>query len=145
MLVSSKQLTMNILIPFYFILLINLQKQKALDIKDYEWSNRLICIEALDKIEAVKQVASFKQSIEENEDRKLLFYVKIANTYFEGLEFTKVGHIKNFPSKLKGHEYTISLIGLDGGVKNQWEERVEASEVYARIDGMPMRLGRIKR
>jgi hypothetical protein len=136
---------MNILIPFYFILLINLQKQKALDIKDYEWSNRLICIEAEDKIEAVKQVASFKQSIEENEDRKLLFFVKIANTYFEGLEFTQVANIKNFPSKLKGQEYTVTLIGLDGGVKNQWEEQINASLVYTKIDGMPMRLGRIKR
>jgi Domain of unknown function (DUF4174) len=145
MLIRSKQLTMNILIPFFFIILTNLQKQKTLDINDYEWSNRLICIEAEDKIEAVKQLASFKKSIEENEDRKLLFFVKIANTYFEGMEFTQVAYIKNFPSKLKGHEYTISLIGLDGGVKNQWEERVEASEVYARIDGMPMRLGRLKR
>jgi hypothetical protein len=145
MLVSSKQLTMNILIPFYFILLANLQKQKALDIKDYEWSNRLICIEADDKIDAIKQLASFKISIEENEDRKLKFFVKISNTYFEGLELTKVEHIKNFPSKLKGHGYTVTLIGLDGGVKNQWEERVEANVVYAKIDGMPMRVGRIKR
>lgn len=127
------------------LLLTNLQKQKTYDLKDYRWANRLLCIEAADKSKAYKQLASFKKSIEENEDRKLLFFVKIANTYFEGLDLTKVEHIKNFPSKPKGYDYNVTLIGLDGGVKSQWENQVEASVVYAKIDGMPMRIGRIEK
>lgn len=125
--------------------LFNIQKQNTIDIKDYQWSHRLICIETNDKSEAIKQLSSFNKSGNENLERKLKFFVKISNTYFEGLELLQVDHIKNFPTKLKAHKFSMALIGLDGGIKHRWHKQTEATEIYQKIDAMPMRMSEYKK
>jgi hypothetical protein len=137
-------LKMNIWISAFYILLFPLQKDNILDLKDYEWSYRLICIETNNHVEADNQLSLFKKSIKENKERKLKFLVKISNQFYEGLELRKVDQIKNFPIKLKNQSYAMTLIGLDGGIKNRWFELVDASEIYQKIDAMPMRISEIK-
>lgn len=131
---------MNIWISVFCILLYPLQKESILDITEYKWSYRVICIETNDQNEAIQQLSHFKKSINENDERKLKFFVKIKDKYYEGLELNQVNYIKNFPQKLKGQSYTLFLIGLDGGIKNRWSAKVDASDIYQKIDAMPMRI-----
>lgn len=118
--------------------------QNSMDIKEFRWVYRIICIEAIDKKEAVQQLASFNKLKKENVERKLKFFVKVSNAFFEGLEMNQVADIKNFPIKLKSQKFSIILIGLDGGIKNRWHEQVNATEIYGKIDAMPMRMGENK-
>lgn len=42
--------------------------------------------------------------------------------------------------QLPAGEWAVVLVGKDGGVKERWSSIVEPSEVFGKIDAMPMRL-----
>ena len=73
-----------------------------------------------------------------------MIFVKIKDKYFQGIHLYPVNFIKNFPSMQKEHSYSLTLIGLDGGIKNQWYQKVQSSEIFQKIDSMPMRISEIK-
>lgn len=41
-------------------------------------------------------------------------------------------------------DWTAALVGKDGGVKVRWSEPIEPTEVFARIDAMPMRASEVR-
>ena len=132
--------SMNVSILCFAMLLVYQQNQRTIDLKDHIWSKRIVCIEAIDMSQALEQITNFKQAIKGNQERKILFYTKILNSYYEGLELNEIEKIKNFPSNQNKNNLIITLIGLDGGMKYKWNETIEPIVVFQKIDAMPMRV-----
>jgi len=135
---------MKLSILLSFLLLINDPFQQAIDLKNFEWNNRLICIEVKDKISAEKQMNSFKLLQAACEDRKIRFFVKIGDKYYQDVDLRPSAPILNFPSSKKSSSISIFLIGLDGGIKYHWNHQIEPRNIFEKIDAMPMRIGETK-
>ncbi len=135
---------MKLFILLSNLLFINASFQKVIDLKNFEWNNRLICIEAKDKISAEKQVNSFKLLKAACEDRKIRFFVKIGDNYYQDVDLKPSAPILNFPSSTKSSNTSIFLIGLDGGIKYHWNHQIEPRNIFEKIDAMPMRIGETK-
>ncbi len=135
---------MFISVLLFFSVVLNQQGQNAIDLRTFEYKNRLVCIESNKKSEAIKQLSVFKHLEKENADRKLEFFVKIEDKYFRGLDLQPVYFLKNFPKAKNKIDFAVTLIGLDGGVKNQWFFQVKSLVIFQKIDAMPMRLGEIE-
>lgn len=127
-----------------FLLFINASFQQAIDLNNFQWSNRLICIEAKDKISTEKQMNSFKLLQAACEDRKIRFFVKIGDKYYQDVDLRPSAAILNFPSSKKSSNISIFLIGLDGGIKYHWNHQIEPRNIFEKIDAMPMRIGETK-
>lgn len=131
-----------------FIILLSIfgfpDNNKVIDIRDYKWQYRLVCIESSDLGLAKVQLSKFSMMAKENEARKLKFLVKVNEEYYEGIDLKPIKYIKNFPTKKKQASFSIALIGLDGGQKNTWLEPIESIVIYDKIDAMPMRLGEMR-
>lgn len=128
---------------FFSVVLIQ-KGQNLIDLRTFEYKSRLVCIESSKKSNALRQLSVFKHLEKENADRKLEFFVKIEDRYFRGLDLQPVYFLKNFPKVKDKTDFAVILIGLDGGIKNQWYFQVKSQEIYQTIDAMPMRLGEIR-
>ncbi len=135
---------MKLSILLSFLLFINASFQQAIDLNNFQWSNRLICIEAKDKISTEKQMNSFKLLKAACEDRKIRFFVKIGDKYYQDVDLRPSAAILNFPSSKKSSNISIFLIGLDGGIKYHWNHQIEPRNIFEKIDAMPMRIGETK-
>ena len=121
-----------------------LRQEQIIDLNDLRWSYRIICIEALDKSSIEKQINELCKSEKEIDDRKLKILVKSNNEYFEGCLMNKLSFIKNFPPNKSNHNFSVSLIGLDGGKKSSWHKPVQPTEIFKLIDTMPMRINEMR-
>ena len=101
-------------------------------------------IEAKDKISTEKQMNSFKLLQAACEDRKIRFFVKIGDKYYQDVDLRPSAAILNFPSSKKSSNISIFLIGLDGGIKYHWNHQIEPRNIFEKIDAMPMRIGETK-
>ncbi len=135
---------MKLLILFSFLLFINAPLQKVIDLKNFQWNNRLVCIETKDKISAENQLNSFKLLKADCENRKIRFFVKIGEKYYQDVDLKPSSPILNFPSSKKSSNTSIFLIGLDGGIKYHWNHKIEPKNIFEKIDAMPMRIGETK-
>lgn len=135
---------MKLSILLSFFLFIIAPFQQAIDLNNFQWNNRLICIEVEDKISAEKQMNSFKLLKEDCEDRKIRFFVKIGDKYYQDVDLRPSAPILNFPSSKKSSNISIFLIGLDGEIKYHWNHQIEPRNIFEKIDAMPMRIGETK-
>lgn len=135
---------MKISILISSLLFTNFLIQKEIDLRNYQWNNRLICIETNDKKTAEKLLESFKAVEAECDIRKIKFFIKIVDTFYQGLELKQSPPIHNFPAESKSSTISIFLIGLDGGIKQQWNQQIVPKIVFQKIDAMPMRISESK-
>lgn len=124
--------------------------QQAQDLSKHRWRNRVLVLTAnsseLDLYQ--KQVQELLQDENGLIERKLVMYHVFPEKILQG--YTNLG-----PSPLSSKHFTrffdqnapftISLLGLDGGIKLQKTQILNRSELFGLIDGMPMRRAEIRR
>lgn len=120
-----------------FVLFLSLQV-KVIDLKELRWNYRVICIESHDPDLINKQIDEFRHKTSEFNERKLRFFIKNKEGFFEWPSKLALEKIHNFPQN-KNHSFSITLIGLDGGQKFQSFTPTSSNNIFDLIDSMPMR------
>ena len=122
--------------------------QEAMIPEDYAWKNRVILLFAAqaDNNLLEQQYSALQADTEEISERDLLiFYVlpdKVSgNGMSQGVQSAK--RLRN-QYHIKNEEFCVILIGKDGSEKLRRNNLVEPHELYALIDGMPMRRQEMK-
>ena len=125
------------------------KEQGTVDLKAYQWKNRLLILFAPSEDDPVYQ--SFKEQLErrnqEVQERDLLIF-HVPETG-EGrvahlpLNKDQVVFLRKRFSILPG-QLIVILIGKDGEVKLRGELPLELSEIFSVIDAMPMRRREIR-
>lgn len=121
----------------------------TLDLKDYQWKNRLILLftPSLENPLYQKQVKAFQSKLEDIKERDLLIFhfseeeQKYQKSNFLSKTISRT-YLKHF--NLKKGQFYILLIGKDGGVKYQSKNFTLPSKIFQLIDSMPMRQAEMK-
>ncbi len=132
------------------LVMLGLSLQQPNPLNEYQWQNRLILVfNDLDsEVQAQMQLDKFTGQTPELQDRDLLIFRIDDSQVSDGLD-SKVTDIeasslrKSFDIDIE--EFAVLLIGKDDGVKLRSEEVVSSQELFALIDGMPMRRSEIRR
>lgn len=116
----------------------------------HQWQDRVILIYTPDADEDrwKSQLAILATDPAGLAERKLVVYQIREGYYRKGLkpkgDWIKMESSASSPSiTIQGFE--IILIGLDGGIKLRQNEYLSLAELYALIDGMPMRRAELRR
>ncbi len=139
----SKLLILGFIVAFYPF-------QTIAQLDQHRWEDRVILIIAEnDQLTAYKdQIQFLSQQRVELEDRNLVVYKLLMDgqsTYQENnINTTKAQKlIQNY--KKKSDPFLLLLIGKDGGVKLKSTTPVSPNDLFALIDGMPMRRAEMRR
>ncbi len=114
------------------------------DLSSYRWKNRLLLIEATSVDSKIyrKQMDEFKKSEKGLVERKLKIFSFFRDGFTEDFDATVKPYSQKINQKFKGFE--VQLIGLDGGVKLKKNTILKSENLFAMIDGMPMRRRELK-
>lgn len=123
----------------------------AQDLSKHRWENRLILLLETSPAqpETSQQVSLLMSAFEELKERKLVIYLcspeetKMLFPEEKIVSKDRKSIYSKFKSSEKGFEFC--LIGLDGGVKLRKDVPISKEELFAVIDGMPMRRAELKR
>lgn len=121
---------------------------QAQNLSDYKWENRLIVlVDTGLKTNAMRsQLKILEAEADELKERDLLLFQLTPKTLVSPngkeimLSTTEIYRSLSIPIDFKG----IILIGKDGGVKLKKPFEVPAADIFAVIDGMPMRKSEIR-
>lgn len=123
----------------------------AQDMKEYQWKNRIIILKSGEaQNELFKaQLADLQSDPLGLVERKLVVFQLQDQSYRKGLmqigEWQKVDNRKLLTIANEDmSKFEVILIGLDGGVKLQRSTILPKDELFAIIDGMPMRRSEIR-
>lgn len=111
------------------------------------WKNRVLLIYIPDEKsqELDKQFEILEKNSRELLERKIVIYSFTKKSYKLNFEDTWKKSEEVFSSfKPKKDVFTITLIGLDGGIKLEQNRVLSSEKLFAIIDGMPMRKTEIK-
>ena len=116
----------------------------SLDLSDFRWKNRLILLFSPSKDDSSYKNQKNRFDSLENElaDRDLIVFHVYPNAGC--YQSSKIN--QSSAQKLRKYygiepkQSTVLLIGKDGGVKLQEEMPIEAAQIFALIDKMPMRI-----
>jgi hypothetical protein len=118
---------------------------KAQDLDTHKWDKRVVLVISDNRKDnrVIDQLNEFRSNIAGMEERKLVVNQLLPGKWNNGLNSPSVWNESD--NKLyqrynsDNTEFAIILIGLDGGVKFRDKEPVTCKELFAVIDGMPMR------
>lgn len=133
-----------------FSLLFFMQKSTAQDLSAHQWQDRLILVLAKDSDDVTyqKQIKLFQAAEAGLKERKLVVYHIFPDQYQTGL-VAKDSWMNSSELYGKYHRteasFEVLLIGLDGGIKLRKTEVLTTQDLFAIIDGMPMRRAEIRR
>ncbi|MEM6806630.1 MAG: DUF4174 domain-containing protein [Bacteroidota bacterium] len=121
----------------------------AQDFSSYRWENRLILLfaDAEDNQELQQQLSEFLEDQQALAERKLLiFFIGEEESHMIFPQSKKLSHQSDRWKQFRQRKapFELQLLGLDGGRKLRKQSFVSRSELYALIDGMPMRRAEIK-
>lgn len=133
---------------FIIILLLafSITNMTAQDLSKHQWQNRILIVQ-FDKVKQekyVEQMRDLKTNQEGLTERKLIVYQVYDGMYRIGFD-EKVEWKKAATSFLQkidaktNAEFTVLLIGLDGGIKVRQSKPLLMKELFGIIDAMPMR------
>lgn len=123
-------------------------------LEKHKWENRVLLVISNEKETneySSNQLQIINDSLEGYTERKLIVYTVLPDKY-RLLDITtnqEANWIKN--SKLYStynkykKPFKVVLIGLDGGVKEERNAAISSEELFAIIDGMPMRRSELNR
>lgn len=116
------------------------------NLRKHVWKDRVLIIESENAQNELyrQQIKALKNDAKGLEERKFVLYSYFNNGY--SLGFSEV--IKPYTTKQKVEEktdFSITLIGLDGGKKLQQKSVLTKEKLFAIIDGMPMRRQELKK
>lgn len=136
----------KIFVPLFILLACSLSAQ---DLEQHRWQNRLLVIidNENPSIKRHKQLSTFEKKLNGLKERKLLIYQFTSKGYKVGLEQKEWSEVSNNRCKFlkKKAPFTLLLIGLDGGVKMEKRKVVALEQIFAFIDGMPMRRAELRK
>ena len=136
---------------FYSSTIDEVFSMNSVNLHEFQWQNRLLLIFAPDRkhpmFENLHKSITSQQA--EVVDRDLVvFEILEAGSSFSGpdhLDTAQADSLRKKFDALPG-KYTIILIGKDGGVKLNTEDRnTKLDDIFALIDSMPMRQSEMRR
>ena len=137
-----------IAVLLFSVLLMN--NSSAQSLKKHQWKNRLILILVKQPANDVlkKQVKSFRAAKAGMNERKLMVYQitpeKYGVGFKESINWQRSDELFKTYKREKS-DFEIILIGLDGGIKLRQNEFLSTDDLFALIDGMPMRRAELKK
>ncbi|MDT0608427.1 DUF4174 domain-containing protein [Croceitalea rosinachiae] len=108
------------------------QNSPAQELKKYQWKNRLIVLIGNQNHPKLKNQEALLNKNEEGLKERDILIIRTNDRLLE-------------PFKLKKNFTGLLLIGKDGGIKLKQSFIVQPDELFALIDGMPMRRAEISR
>ncbi len=115
--------------------------QKKWTLADFKWKYRLIIIQCPDeKTAETLEIKLLKEAVGIKE-RDILYFIpgeKIKTNFPKPL--SSPGQWLERQFALKGKEFTVYLVGKDGGIKLAKNDRLDIAEIFETIDQMPMRI-----
>ena len=116
----------------------------SMDLAQFQWKNRLLFIFAQDVSHPLfkglqSQIAAQKAGVEERD--LIVFEVPAqgpARMNTNPLDQQEADSIRNHFA-LPSNAFSLILVGKDGDIKLQREDRVDLSAIFGLIDSMPMR------
>ena len=116
------------------------------EIDAYQWENRILIVktEGSESELYLTQLEELRSQEQGLAERKLLIYQVKGQYYRKGLKDDGEWRIINNKrlltiSNKSNSNFEVILIGLDGGIKLRRSEVLPTNELFAIIDGMPMR------
>lgn len=121
----------------------------AQNLSDYQWKNRLVILvdEGLETEAIRSQFKAIVSKPDELIERDILLFqltpktIVLSNGEKAKLSVNETYSSLSIPKNFKG----ILLIGKDGGIKLKKPFEVNTADIFALIDGMPMRKSEIKK
>ncbi len=126
----------------------------AQNLDKHQWNNRVLIIATSNSSSGLylDQIREFKNANEELKDRKLVIYEVVGN------EYKMTNYVQNTSTDFQAitsdlrslnlntqSDFSVSLIGLDSGIKLQQVDLLKKEELFRIIDVMPMRRSELKR
>ncbi len=116
----------------------------------YQWNNRLLILSAPDveNDSFQKQLEILNSDLHGLSERKLVVFERTPYTLsMSGDESEETGSLKKWYERLDidKSEFSVVLIGLDGGEKHKQSVPMELNRLYGIIDKMPMRRAEVRR
>ena len=115
----------------------------AQDLSKHQWKERLVLVIAKNKDNKnfQKQLAELQNHQNGLKDRKLVIYRILPKKYSIGFREENRNNSNELYQNYKDEErdFSVILIGLDGGEKLIQNEMLSAEKLFNTIDSMPMR------
>ncbi|MGF1636193.1 MAG: DUF4174 domain-containing protein [Cyclobacteriaceae bacterium] len=133
-----------------FVPAISIEKSTQDFPEEYTWKNRLLLIfsPTYETSQSKEQVSLLMEDLEGKSERDLLYFQITDNDVSELVSGKKIDASSSFIRKSFGvatQEFSIVLIGKDGGIKLKQNQVLQLDELYGIIDAMPMRQAEINR
>lgn len=114
-----------------------------LDLDQVRWVNRILVVAAESQQQrdllTMASEAKAHSCQFSNRDLRMLLIVA-GNVFFDGKAVGATSASRLIAQLgLPDEEFAMLLIGKDGGIKQRWRSAVPVQEIFAVIDGMPMR------
>lgn len=140
---------MKSVIAFIFILLC-MHSTNSQNFESYTWKNRLLLVltSNIESISFTRQLKILETESKGLEERKLLVFKISPNSENSSQEHndywitdSKIYH--SYSSS--ADKFKVILIGLDGQIKHEQKTVLTADNLFAIIDGMPMRRSEMRK
>ncbi|MEM1322835.1 MAG: DUF4174 domain-containing protein [Bacteroidota bacterium] len=123
---------------------------QAQELAAHQWENRVLVllVEDTTAVEYQQQLAALKAEAAGLQERKLLVYQVLPQQYRIGLAAAGAWKPSSSLYERLGSEgggLEVVLIGLDGGIKLRQPGGLACADLFALIDGMPMRRAEMRR
>ena len=140
---SKHTLQLSFIVIIAFFTSLSMYSQ---ELQDYKWKNRIILIiSSSEKSEIFnKQINALEEDHTALEERKLILFKILPSKFKINLEEWKQDSNLYDAYNPDKEDFKIILIGLDGGIKLNKDSFKSRSELFALIDGMPMRQAELR-
>jgi hypothetical protein len=140
----------SLLLPFLFysMLLFDIPQENPL--REYRWKNRLVLIFSgeSDNEQSLTQLDELTNVQDGLDERELLIFLvrkdRVTDQGDQSISSPSAASLRN-QFAIEKEEFVVLLIGKDGGVKRRSKEVISSTDLFAQIDGMPMRRSEIRR
>ncbi|WP_115461981.1 DUF4174 domain-containing protein [Winogradskyella aurantiaca] len=121
----------------------------AQKLSGYQWHNRLLVISnPLNNLEKETEQLELLGSLDQDFKERKILVLKLTNHNYTVLNSNVTTNTSD-PIGIEGltlseKEFSILLIGLDGGIKLRQNQSIKRDELFAIIDGMPIRQSELR-
>lgn len=116
------------------------------NIKKHLWKDRVLIIESENTRNTLyqQQIEVLKNDAKGLKERKLVVYWYFNDGYTRGFS-NPINRYETRKNQIAKTDFSITLIGLDGGKKLRQNSMLAKEKLFAIIDGMPMRRRELKK
>lgn len=123
---------------------------QSFDLNEYRWKNRLLVVfaeheNATDYQSLVRNVQSLRDEFSDRDMVLISLFEKGTSMAAEAPISPEASQSLRKQFKVASGDYTVYLIGKDGGVKQRGGSEIRIESLFALIDTMPMRRSEMRR